>query len=32
MLGNFNARVGSRSVNHDDWWYERGPNGYGVLN
>ena len=32
MLGDFNARVGSRSVNHDDWWYERGPHGYGVLN
>ena len=32
MLGDFNARVGSRSVNHDDWWYERGPHGYSVLN
>lgn len=31
MLGDFNARVGSRGVD-DEWWYERGPHGYGELN
>ena len=31
MLGDFNACVGSRSVD-DQWWYERGPIGYGDLN
>ena len=31
MLGDFNARVGSR-VEDDEWWYERGPHGYGDLN
>ena len=31
MLGDFNARVGSRGVD-DDWWYERGPHGYGNIN
>ena len=31
MLGDFNARVGSRGV-IDEWWYERGPHGYGELN
>ena len=32
MLGDFNARVGSRDVGNDVWWYERGPHGYGELN
>ena len=32
MLGEFNARVGSRAVQAGEWWYERGPNGYGELN
>ena len=32
MLGDFNARVGSRMNQDDDWWYERGPHGHGVLN
>ena len=31
MLGNFNARVGSRNVD-DQLWYERGFFGYGDLN
>ena len=31
MLGDFNARVGSRGEG-DKWWYERGPHGYGELN
>ena len=31
ILGDFNARVGSR-VEGDEWWNERGPHGYGVLN
>ena len=31
MLGDFNARVGSR-LEGDMWWYERGPHGYGDLN
>ena len=31
MLGNFTARVGSRGAD-DEWWYERGPHGYGDLN
>ncbi len=30
LLGDFNARVGSRSEN-DEWWDERGPHGHGVL-
>ena len=32
MLGDFNARVGSRAVQDGEWWYERGPHGYGELN
>ena len=32
MLGDFNARVGSRVDQDDDWWYERGPHGHGVIN
>ena len=32
MLGDFNARVGSRADQDDDWWYERGPHGHGVIN
>ena len=32
MLGDFNARVGSRVNQDDDWWYERAPHGHGVLN
>ena len=32
MLGDFNARVGSRAVDDDEWWYKRGPHGYGELN
>ena len=31
VLGDFNARVGSRGEK-DEWWYERGPNGIGELN
>ena len=31
MLGDFNARVGSRGVD-DDWWYERGPHEYDEIN
>ena len=31
ILGDFNARVGSR-VEGEEWWNERGPHGYGVLN
>jgi len=31
LLGDFNARVGSRQV-ADKWWNERGPHGYGELN
>ena len=31
MLGDFNARVGSRAVNDNEWWYDRGPHGYGEL-
>ena len=31
MLGDFNARVGSREMD-DEWWYKRGPHGYGDLN
>ena len=27
MLGDFNARVGSRAVRDDEWWYERAPMG-----
>ena len=32
MMGDFNARVGSRCLDDDDWWYERGPHGCGELN
>ena len=32
ILGDFNARVGSRTDRRDRWWYERGPHGYGSLN
>ena len=32
MLGDFNARVGSRVGSNNEWWYERGPFGYGILN
>ena len=32
LLGNFNARVGSRREDDDEWWNERGPHGLGVLN
>ena len=31
VLGDFNASAGSRGVD-DEWWYERGPHGYGELN
>ena len=31
LLGDFNARVGSR-VDGDEWWQVRGPHGYGELN
>ena len=31
MLGDFNARVGSR-LDEDEWWHVRGPNGYGETN
>ena len=31
MLGAFNCHVGSRYVDDDDWWYERGPHGYGEI-
>ena len=32
LMGDFNARVGSRSGYNDEWWYERGPRGYGDIN
>ena len=32
LLGDFNARVGSREGSDDPWWYERGPHGHGVMN
>ena len=32
LLGDFNARVGSREGSDDPWWYERGPHGLGVMN
>jgi len=32
VLGDFNARVGSREGDDDTWWHERGPHGHGVLN
>ena len=32
MLGDFNARVGSRVSGNEEWWYERGPHGHGVPN
>ena len=32
ILGDFNARVGSREGEDDEWWYERGPYGHGLLN
>ena len=32
MLGDFNARVGSRVSGDEEWWYERGPHGHGALN
>ena len=31
LLGDFNACVGSR-VEEDEWWYVRGPHGYGETN
>ncbi len=31
LLGEFSARVGSR-MDDDEWWYVRGPCGYGKLN
>lgn len=32
LLGDFNARVGSRSEVVDEWWDERGPFVHGILN
>lgn len=32
LLGDFNARVGSRMEDDDEWRDERGPHGLGVLN
>ena len=32
LLGDFNARVGSRMVDDDEWWDERSPHGLGILN
>ena len=32
ILGDFNARVGSRTDGHGRWWYEQVPHGYGTLN
>ena len=32
LLGDFNARAGSRMKDDDEWWDERGPHGLGVLN
>ena len=32
IQGDFNARVGFTAVRDDEWWYERGPHGYGELN
>ena len=31
MLGEFNACVGSRAVDDNEWWYEKGPHRYGRL-
>ena len=31
-MGDFNAQVGSRSGCNDEWWYGRGPHGYGDIN
>ena len=31
LRGDFNARVGSRLGEGDEWWYERGPYGHEVL-
>ena len=31
VLGDSNARPGARGMD-DEWWYERGPHGYGELN
>ena len=32
LLGDFNAHVGSRVSSESEWWYVRGPHGYGSLN
>ena len=32
LLGDFNARVGSRFGEGDEWWFERGPYSHEVLN
>lgn len=32
MLGDYKACVGSRGVDDDEWWYERGLHGYVELN
>jgi len=32
ILGDFNARVGSRGADDDQWWKVRGPCGLGVVN
>lgn len=32
VLGDFNARIGSRSAEHDEWDAVRGPHGFGVCN
>ena len=31
-MGDFNTLVGYRCVDDEEWWYERGPHGYGELN
>ena len=31
MLGGFNARVGSRVSEDDEWWYERGPHEHDIM-
>ena len=32
MLGDFNARVGSRQNDDNEEWHEKGPHVHGVLN
>ena len=32
LLGDFNARIVSRRAEDSEWWYVRGPQGFGSLN